>query len=408
LPGRHCDGRLMPISPGLNSLLVIVLIAALTPLIITRIPGPKIPEVVVLLVLGILVGPQALGIAHFSPSIDLLSNFGLGMLFFLAGFELDRMALLGRSGRIASAAWIISILVSMMAVGALAGIGFVHAFLPISIALTTTALGTLLPMLRDTGENHGVFGGAILANGAVGELLPIVAISLFLGSQGTWAALGLLVAFAVLAVAAGRAVTQLRGRKIAALIQEGSTTSSQTTVRFAVLLLVTLLLISARLGLDAILGAFAAGIVLRAALPDGDEALEHKLDGLAFGFFIPVFFVVSGMALDVKSVVADPARMLVFFVLLLVIRGGPIVLIYRRWMGGRGALRLGLYSATSLPLIVAITEIGRQTHVMRADNAAALVGAGLLSVACFPMLARMIPYEPPTEEPELAPVPATE
>jgi Kef-type K+ transport system membrane component KefB len=398
----------MPISPGLNSLLVIVLIAALAPLVIARLPGPKIPEVVILLLAGIVVGPQMLGIAHFSASIDLLSNFGLGMLFFLAGFELDRVALLGRSGRTATGAWVVSILVAMMAVGALAGVGFVHAFLPVSIALTTTALGTLLPMLRDAGEHRGVFGDAILANGAVGELFPIVAISLFLGSQGTWAALGLLVAFAALALAAGRAVTKLRGKRIAAMIQEGSTTSSQTTVRFAVLLLVALLLISARLGLDAILGAFAAGIVLRAALPEGDEQLEHKLDGLAFGFFIPVFFVVSGMALDVSSVIRDPARLLVFFVLLLAVRGGPVALMYRRWFGARGALRLGLYSATSLPLIVAIAEIGRQTNVMRADNAAALVGAGLLSVACFPMLARAIPYTPPDDEPGLVPAPVAE
>ena len=381
----------MTIPEGLHSLFVITLIAAVTPLMAARLPGSRIPEVVLLIVLGIVVGPGVLGLAQNSPAIDLIANVGLGMLFFLGGFELDRVVMMGQNGRAAAGAWLVSMALALGVVGMLAASGFVRAFLPVAIALTTTALGTLLPILRDAGENRGAFGRAMIANGAIGELFPIIAISVFLSGRGTWAALALLLAFGAIAYVASRVALRFRRHPITQILRSGSETSSQTTVRIAVFLLVALLLIAGRLGLDVILGAFAAGIVLRVALPDGDPALEHKLDGLAFGFFIPVFLVVSGMELDVHSIVQNPGRMFLFFALMVAIRGTPVLLIFRRWFPNAEALRMALYSATGLPLIVAISEIGLQTGVMRPENAAALVGAGLLSVIFLPMLARMLP-----------------
>lgn len=229
-----------------------------------------------------------------------------------------------------------------------------------------------------------------MANGAVGELFPVIAISIFLSGHGAWAALVLLAGFLALAVIMSRITLGLRGRSLAATLRSGAETSSQTTVRATVLLLVSLLLLSDRLGLDAVLGAFAAGIVLRVAIPDGDQILEHKLEGLAFGFFIPVFFVVSGMRLDIRSVLANPDRLVVFFVLIVLLRAVPVLLIFRKRLPGRAPIPLALYSATGLPLIVAISEIGLQSGVMLPQNAAALVGAGLLTVLVLPVTARAI------------------
>ncbi len=362
-------------------------------------PGPRVPEVVLLLVLGVVIGPDVLDLAHTEPAIVLIANVGLGFLFFLAGFELDLSVLRAPEGVAAISAWAITMAASLAVVGALAATGFVRAWLPVSIALTTTALGTLLPMLRDSGENRGPFGRAILANGAIGEFLPIIAISLFLSARGAWQSLALLVGFGLLAVLVSRATRLLRGRAVADVVRLGSETSSQTAVRVAVVLLVALLLLSGELGLDVVLGAFAAGIVLRVTLPEGDPSLERRLEGLAFGFFIPAFFVVSGMRVDVQSILDSPGRLVVFFVLILVLRGLPVLLMFRRRLPGPEPLRLSLYAATGLPLIVAITEIGLATGEMRPENAAALVGAGLLSVLVFPMLARAIhrPAEPSDE-----------
>lgn len=389
----------MEIPEGLDSLFVVVLVAALAPLIVGLLPGPRVPEVVVLLVLGVVVGPHVLDIAETGPEISLIANVGLGFLFFLAGFELDLSLLRGAEGRAAGIAWTASIVAAMAVVGVLAAVGFVHAFLPVSIALTTTALGTLLPMLRDSGETSGPFGRAIMANGAAGEFLPIIAISLFLSAKGAWHSLALLAAFGALAVLVSLGSRRLKGRSVAELVRLGSETSSQTAVRIAVVLLVALLLLAGELGLDVVLGAFAAGIVLRATLPDGDEALERKLDGLAFGFFVPAFFVVSGMRVDLPSILDNPARMFVFLALILAVRGLPVLLTFRSRLPGRDPIRLGLLSATALPLIVAITEVGLATGEMLPENAAALVGAGLLSVLIFPMLARALERRPGSDAP---------
>ncbi len=376
---------------GLESLFVIVLVAAAAPLVAGLLPGPRIPEVVLLLVGGVLVGPQVLDLAQTQSEIVLIANVGLGFLFFLAGYELDLTVLRGRSGATAGAAWMVTMLASLAVVGALAAADYVSAWLPVAIALTTTALGTLLPILRDSGETSGPFGRAIFANGAIGEFLPILAISLFLSAQGAWHSLALLAGFGAVALLVVRAQQWLKDRPLATIVGLGSETSSQTTVRVAVVLLVGLLVLAGELGLDVVLGAFAAGIVLRRALPAGDHALERKLEGIAFGFFIPVFFIESGMRVDIDSIVEGPARVVLFFGLILVLRGLPVLLLHRGMLPGRQPVRLALFAATGLPLIVAISEIGLATGEMRPENAAALVGAGLLTVLVFPLLARLLP-----------------
>lgn len=395
----------MELSEGIESLFVIVVASGLAPLVVGLLPGPRIPEVVLLLVFGVVIGPEVLGVASVEPAIDLIANVGLGLLFFMAGYELDLNVLRGREGATAFAAWAIAISASLAVVGALEVSGFVTAFLPVAIALTTTALGTLLPLLRDSGETGGPFGRAILANGAVGEFLPILAISLFLSAQGAWHSLALLAAFGIVALLLVRLPRWLETHPVAALVRLGADTSSQTPVRVTVVLLVGLLLLAGELGLDVVLGAFAAGIVLRVTLPRGDAGLEHKLEGLAFGFFVPAFFVVSGMGIDLQSILDGPARVFVFFVLILAVRGLPVLVLHRRRLPGRDALRLALYAATGLPLIVAITEIGVATGEMRPENAAALVGAGLLSVLVFPLLARSLGHVHGPVEAPASPVP---
>lgn len=398
----------MDLPEGLSSLFVIVLVAAIVPLVVAALPGPRIPEVVLLLVAGVIVGPEVLDVAQTQSAIELLSNVGLGFLFFVAGMELDLSVLRGAEGKLAGTAWGLSIAASLLVVGLLAFTGYVHAFLPVAIALTTTAVGVLLPILRDAGETGGSLGRAVLANGAVGEFLPIVAISMFLSARGAWISLALLAGFGLVALLLTTATTRLKHHPVAALIRFGADSSSQTPVRITMLLLVSLLVLAGELGLDVVLGAFAAGIVMRMTLPEGDEVLERKIDGLAFGFFIPLFFVVSGMGVDIDSIIESPARLVVFFGLLLLVRGLSVLAVFRTRLPGREPLQLALYAATGLPLIVAITEIGLSTGEMRPENAAALVGAGLLSVLVFPMLATAIGRRSgdPEPEPEPEPVPS--
>jgi Kef-type K+ transport system membrane component KefB len=379
----------MDLARGLETLLVAAVVAALAPVLVALLPGPRIPQVVVLLAGGVLIGPQALGWAD-RPAIDLLANVGLGFLFLLAGYELDLHLFRERPGRLAIVAWLVTVALAAATVGVLAAIGFVRAFVPVALGLTTTALGTLLPILRDNDMLGGRFGRYLLAAGAVGELFPVFAIAVFLGASNKFVALGSLVAVGVLAVVLSFAPRLVRGNRLERILQEGEGSTAQTTVRWTVVLLLLLLLIAEEFGLDVVLGAFLAGIVLRRWAPGDVHSLEEKLDAIGYGFFIPLFFVASGMSLDIRSIAEAPLRLLVFFVLLLAVRGVPALFLYRDALPPVRRVQLMFLTATALPLLVALAEIGLRNGTMLPENAAALVGAGALSVLVFPMAAVMI------------------
>jgi Kef-type K+ transport system membrane component KefB len=393
----------MDLARELVTLLVAATVAVLAPVIVALLPGPRIPQVVVLLVGGVLVGPEVLGWAE-RPAIDLLANVGLGFLFLLAGYELDLRLFRERPGRLAIVAWLVTVALAAALVGVLAAAGFVRAFVPVALGLTTTALGTLLPILRDSDMLGGRFGRYLLAAGAVGELFPIFAIALFLGASNKFVALGSLVAVGVMAVVLSYAPRLVRGNRLERILREGEGSTTQMTVRLTVVLLLLLLVVAAEFGLDVVLGAFLAGIVLRRWTPVDAHALEGKLDAIGYGFFIPLFFVASGMTLDTRSIAQAPARLLVFFVLLLLVRGVPALFLYRRDLPAVQRVQMMFVTATALPLLVALAEIGLRNGTMLRENAAALVGAGALSVLVFPVVAVAIGRrQRPRERPEAAP-----
>jgi len=375
----------MDLAKGLETLLVVIAVAALTPLVVALLPGPRLPQIVVLIAGGVLVGPQGLGLAE-TPSIQLLANVGLGFLFLLAGYELDLGLFRERPGRLAVVAWLVTLTLAAGLVGVLSAVGFVRAFVPVALGLTTTALGALLPILRDNDMLGGRFGRYILAAGAVGELFPILAIAIFLGANSKFVALLSLASVGVLAVILTFAPRLVRGNRLERILHEGEGATAQTTLRWSILLLLFLLVIAEEFGLDVVLGAFLAGIVLRRWAPGDVHSLEGKLDAIGYGFFIPVFFVSSGMALDVRSIAEAPARLLVFFVLLLLVRGLPALVVYRSALAPAQRVQMMFLTATALPLLVALAEIGLRNGTMLRENAAALVGAGALSVLVFPTI----------------------
>ncbi len=375
----------MSLEQGLMSLAVVSLLAALTP-ILAGLLSRRVPQVVILILGGILIGPEVLGWAD-PDSIGLVSDVGLGFLFLLAGYELELELFRERAGRLALKSWLVTVAVALAVTGALAAVGFVHAFVPIAIGLTTTALGTLLPILRDNRMLEGRFGGFIMAAGAVGEFLPIVAIAIFLSANGAFSGLISLVVVAGIALLFTFFPRLVRLKEVNRIITEGEHATSQTTLRWTMFLLLALLVIAADFGLDVVLGAFLAGVVLRRWAPGDVHALEGKLDAVGYGFFIPVFFVSSGMGLDVESIVESPARLVVFFLLFLAVRGLPALLFYRHDLPMRGRVQMMLLTATALPLLVALAHIGLESGTMLPENAAALVGAGVLSVIVFPAVA---------------------
>jgi Kef-type K+ transport system membrane component KefB len=374
---------------GLNDLVAVALVAALTPVLVAILPGPKIPQVVVFLVGGIVIGPHVLGLAETS-NIQLLSDVGLGFLFLLAGYELDPHLLRERPGRLAITGWVMSAAISVAVTAGLTAAGYIKDYVPVGLALTTTALGTLLPILRDNGMLGGQFGRHVFAAGAVGELFPILIIAVFLTRRGSFIALASVAAVGVLAIVLSLVPWLAKSKAVKKVITEGQDATAQITLRWAVVLLFALLAFASRFGLDVVLGAMLAGIVLRIwtrRLNTDTESLERKFDAVGYGIFIPIFFIASGMTIDLKAISQDPLRVLVLFVSLLVVRGLPCLLVYRHDLRPRERVEMTFVTATSLPLLIALAEIGEQDGVMLPATAAALVGAGVLSVLVYPLIA---------------------
>jgi Kef-type K+ transport system membrane component KefB len=368
-----------------------MLIAVLAPLLVGLL-RLKVAEVVILLGLGIVVGPEVLGLVEIDASISLLAQLGLGFLFFFAGLELEPEAVKGRYGKLAAIGWGCTLLVAGLATWVLESMGHIENFIGFAIVLTSTALGTLLPVLRDNGELRTPFGKFFMGAGAIGEFGPILAISLFLSSLSSFEAVLSLIAMALAAYLLAKLPQWLKSAKLRKLIGAGHYSSSQTPVRITILFLVGLLAIAATLGLDVVLGAFLAGVIFRLNMPpDAENAIHVKVEGIGFGFLIPIFFIVSGVNIDILSIIEDPLPMFVVAFLILLARGVPQFFVYRNAIPvTRDRIRFSLYVATALPIIVAVTTVQVEAGVMSEADAATLVGAGALSVLLFPLTAYFV------------------
>ena len=379
------------LSVDAGSFLAIVATAAIAGTVsgVAGMRGLFIPVVVVELALGVVIGPQALDLAHVNSFTDFFADLGLGMLFFFAGYEIDIARIRGEPLRLALLGWALSLAIAYSLGGLLAAAGVVVSLVYVGSALATTAIGTLIPVLSDTGELRTRFGTYLLAAGAVGEFGPILLLTLVLSTQSALHNALILIAFVALAVTV--AVLAVRSASLTMpLFERTIETSSQLAVRWIVVLVFALALVASHLGLDLLLGGFAAGLITRQVLATREiPAFDSKLTAVAFGVFIPFFFVVSGMRLDVDALFASPsgvAKLAIFFVLFLVVRGTPALLLYRGVLPLKeDRMALALFTATQLPLVVAITTVAVDGGHMRSSTAAALVGAGALSTLAGPL-----------------------
>lgn len=374
-----------------DSFFVIVLASAVAAVTVAAVPGRFVPPVVVVeLLLGILIGPQVLDLAGTDSFIEFFSNLGLGMLFFFAGYEIDFERIKGRPLELGALGWALSVALAYGIGGALAAAGIVLSFLYTGSAMATTAIGTLIPILRDGGELKSRFGTYLLAAGGIGEFGPILLVTLVLSTANPFHEAAILLAFIVLALAMALVSVRLAWRGWPAL-ERTFEASSQLAVRITVLLVFGLVLLAGKLGLDVLLGGFVAGMIVRLALRGHElHVFESKLTAVGFGFFVPFFFVVSGIDfnLDALGSATALAKLALFFVLFLVVRGTPAMLLYRRTLQIRQRAALAFYSATELPLVVAITTIATETGHMKSSTAAGLVGAAMLSTLIFPFVGR--------------------
>lgn len=376
-----------------SSFFLIVLSAALASATVTVLPPRIAPPVVVLeLLLGIAIGPHGFGWASTDEFSQFFSNLGLGMLFYFAGYEIDFDRIRGAPLRLGGYGWLLSVAIAYAIGGILALLGVIDSLVYTGSAMATTAIGTLIPILRDSGALRTRFGTYLLGAGAVGEFGPILLVTLFLSTDHPLREALILFAFVFLAVGVALLSMGVVWKGWSAL-EQNLESSNQLMVRITVVLIFGLVGLAGHLHLDILLGGFVAGMITRAALRGHEVAtFDSKLTAVGFGFFVPFFFIFSGMNFDLEALgsAGALAKLAMFFALFLVVRGAPAVLLYRRTLAKDERATLAFYSATELPLVVAITTLALDAGHMKASTAAGLVGAAMLSTLVFPFVARAL------------------
>ena len=366
--------------------------AVLAPLLAELPLRYKVPVVVFEVLLGILIGPHGLGLVRFEGFVEAMFTFGMAATLFMAGMELNFKHIRGMPLFLAMRGWSMSLLIGVALSALLYVTPLARSPMMLTLALSTTALGTLLPLLRDGHQLHTPFGRLFVAAGTVGEVGPIVAMSLLLSQEySTWQEFGFLLLFLMLVLAMAAAGMGLRPAPVVALLTRTLHASTQLPVRLALFLMAGYFVLTEEFGFENILGAFAAGMVVGLATQDkAAKPVRHKIDAVCFGWFIPFFFVGAGVKFHLHVFTHDLTTALLvplFLLALLLVRGAP-AWFYGSHLARQDRLPFALYSSVaSLSLVVVITDIGVRTHSISPHIAAALVGAALLSVLLFPTLA---------------------
>jgi Kef-type K+ transport system membrane component KefB len=418
------------IAISFNSVLIIAGIAVLVPVVLGLLPRLPVPGAVLEVIAGILIGPSVLGWVRVDAPVQVLSDLGLGMLLFLAGLEIDVERLRGSLTRLAGLAFAVSVVLGLACGYAFHLAGQATHPLLLAIILMSTSAGLLLPVLKDMGEETTQFGQLIMTAAALAEIVPIMLLSLFFSaaSKTTGAQLVSLAIFLALLVLIGLALGRVRRlQALDRMLDHLADSSAQLRVRAALALALACGVLAYRFGFASILGAFAAGLLVRLIEISGHTPhpqFQIKLEGIGFGFLIPIFFITTGVEFQLKALLANPsaiAEVPLFLVALLLVRGLP-ALLYRRFAGARRAVAAGLLQATTLTFVIVATQIGLVTGKITPTAAASLLAAGLLSAALFPAGAQRImsrgpdpeaadaaqPAGQPAEPADVSPEPAAE
>jgi Kef-type K+ transport system membrane component KefB len=389
---------------GFDNLFIVAAVALLAPIGVGLLPWLRLPAVVVEILAGVLLGPAFLGLVEADLVVQVIGVMGLAFLLFMVGLELDVTVLRGRVLVLASLGYLLSLALGVgIGLGATAA-GWVDSPWLLAVALSATSLGLVVPVLKDAMQGDTTMGRLTVAAATLADVAAVLLLTLLFSARDSTAGarVVLLVTFLGVVGLTGAAVlaTERWGRLTQVVLRLQDTTA-EIRVRAAVMLLLAFVVMAAHFGLEAILGALLAGVVIGAVDRDSvsHPRFRTKLEAIGFGLLIPVFFVSSGIRLDVEGLVDDPAalvRMPVFVLGLLVARGVPALLLRRHLTRGE-TVAAGLLQATSLPFLVTASMIGVDTGVVSGVTAAALVAAGIISVMVFPATALSVLRKVETE-----------
>jgi Kef-type K+ transport system membrane component KefB len=384
---------------NLTDLAIVWLVAFLVPFTLAFAPRLRLPTAVVEIAAGIIIGPAVLDIVQPDTATMVMRNLGLTFLLFLGGMELELDQLRGPRLRSAGSAYVLALILAALVLFPLGATGAVLDPPLLMIAVVSTSLGVIIPVLKDSGQLHTDFGRQSVAAGTIREFAPILLLAIFFSQTGTDFAhnIAVLIGFAVIVgIVLSGVLWTSRWIRVGEAMSRFQDTTSQLRIRAAVALLGVFSAVAGQLGFETILGAFLAGAFLSTIDSERDAQygnLRAKLEAIGYGAFVPVFFVTTGLTFDLQAVLDDPTeviRIAVITAIILVAAVGPSLLLLGRELGIRKAAASGLLQATTLSLLVIVATVGLELGSIKPQNATALVAAGMITVLVFPALANVL------------------
>lgn len=383
------------------SLLIILTAALVTPLTMAWLRLSILPTAVVEILVGILLGPSAFNLVHSNTTLTLLSNTGVIFLLFLSGMEIDfslfnrrRVPQTPLAAKVASQApkyspvfLAVTSYASIVVLSLLLGwvcvwLGlFKDAWLA-AIIFMTISLGIVIATLKEKELLSKPFGQTILLIAALGEIVPLFALTLYASifgsnSQSLWLLL-------LIFLAAG--ILFLRFKPFFNFYERINKSTTQLDIRLAFFLIFSLVVIAESVGAEGILGAFVAGIVMKLLQPHEDTKV--RLDGIGYGFFIPIFFMMSGADLNLRQLLAQPATLLLipaFFVAYLLAKVAVYAILRLRFHR-KNALAGTAISSVTITMVLAVLQVAKTMHAVTSQQSGAFLLAAILTCVLGPLV----------------------
>lgn len=378
----------------MSSLLVVLLAALIIPLIMARLKIVNVPTSVAEIIAGIILGKSLLNWVHPTEILNQLSTLGVIILIFLSGMEIDFSLFKKQPNNKPNAKKQISpVLIASLAMGSIiilsVGCSWVlaklHLFnnIPLgTILFSTIALGIVIAALKEKELLSKPFGQTMLLIAAFGEIIPLLSLTLYSTLMGgdvksLWPILLIFVVAIILL---------MNFRTFYHLFDKINKVTTQLDIRLAFFLVITLVAVAEHVGAENILGAFLAGIVMKLLQPK-EETLD-KLNSLGYGFFIPIFFIMTGAKLDLKTLLTDQKALLLIplFLIGLIVAKLAVIPILRMRFKMINAIAGTFLATTTITLVIPVLTVGRELHAITATQSGAFTLAAVLTCILSPIL----------------------
>ena len=376
-------------------LLSVVVLAFLVPIVLARFR--KIPVVVGEILAGILIGPSVLGWVHTAdPTLETLAEIGFAFLMFLSGLEIDFSILFAatRSGQdkkknpilLAGLSFLLTITLAAGMGLWLANAGFVKDPWMMTLFLSTTSLGIVVPVLKEKKMSTSGLGQTILLSALLADFLTMFLITVYIAIRSTGLSLNILLIgllFIPVVILYQFGQRHLRRPIVRRFIEELSDATSQLKVRGAFALMIAFVVMAELIGAELILGAFLGGVLVSLISEPNDEKIRYKLDAIGFGFFVPLFFVYVGVQFDLQAFLNNPEAWILLPILLVAAFAIKLIsaLVFKLAYSWRETISSGMLLSARLSLIIAASAIGvRLGAISESTNAAIILIAALTAM----------------------------